>query len=119
MAAVTLAYEAFYYDRATPTQIHWVIMAETIRAELRHVRDMTDAANRHKLRELARKMTRTYMADGDDEDLDEIIIKSYSPDTAENCAPLLALVERLVTEGHNMWRDLDMAKVHWILDHEK
>lgn len=119
MAAITYAYEAFYFDRATPTQIHWVIMAETTRAELRHIRDMTDAANREKLRNLAVKMARSYMADGDDEDLDEAIIKSYSPDTAENCAPLMALVERLVTEGHLMWRNLDMTKVHWILDHEK
>jgi hypothetical protein len=52
------------------------------------------------------------MADGADEDLDEAIIGSYRPDTAENCAALFALVERLATppEGPLVSRLLDLAK---------
>lgn len=97
MAAVTYAYEAFYCGQATPTQLYYVDLADQALAEVDRIRDLTDAANRHKLRELARKMARSYMAEGDDEDLDEVIVSSYRPDTAENCAALLKLVERLAT----------------------
>jgi hypothetical protein len=74
-----------------------VDLADKALAEVDRIRDLTDAANRHKLRELAIKLDRSYMADGDDEDLTETIVSSYSPDTAENCAALLQLVERLAT----------------------
>lgn len=97
MAAVTYAYEAFYCGRATPTQLYYVDLADKALAEVDRIRDLTDAVNREKLRNLAIKLARSYMADGDDEDLDEAIVRSYRPDTAENCAALFALVERLAT----------------------
>ena len=97
MAAVTLAYEAFYCGCATPTQLYYVDLADKALAEVDRIRDLTDAVNRKKLRDLAVKLARSLMADGDEEDLDETIISSYRTDTAENCAPLFALVERLAT----------------------
>ena len=97
MAAVTLAYEAFYCGCATHTQLYYVDLADKALAEVDRIRDLTDAVNRKKLRDLAVKLARSLMADGDEEDLDETIISSYRTDTAENCAPLLALVERLAT----------------------
>ena len=97
MAAVTYAYQAFYDGYATPTQLYYVGLADEALAEVDRIRDLTDAVNRNKLRDLAVKLARSYMADGDEEDLDEAIISSYRPDTAENCAPLFALVERLAT----------------------
>jgi len=97
MAAIHLAYEAFYCGRATPTQLYYVDLADKALAEVDRIRDLTDAVNREKLRELAIKLDRSYMADGDDEDLTEAIVSSYRPDTAENCAGLFTLVERLAT----------------------
>jgi len=97
MAAVTLAYEAFYCGCATHTQLYYVDLADKALAEVDRIRDLTDAVNRKKLRDLAVKLARSLMADGDEEDLDETIISSYRTDTAENCAPLFALVERLAT----------------------
>jgi hypothetical protein len=97
MAAITYAYEAFYAGYAGPTQLYQVDLADKALAEIDTIRDLTDPVNRNKLRNLAVKLARSYMADGDDEDLDEAIISSYRPDTAENCASLFALVERLVT----------------------
>lgn len=97
MAAVTYAYECFYCGRATPTQLYYVDLADKALAEIDRIRDLTDAVNREKLRNLAIKMARSYMAEGDDEDLDEVIVSSYRPDTAENCAALFELVERLAT----------------------
>ncbi len=97
MAAVTLAYEAFYCGYATPTQLYYVDLADKSLAEVDRIRDLTDPVNRTKLRNLAVKLARSLMADGDDEDLDAAIVSSYRPDTAENCATLLKLVERLAT----------------------
>lgn len=114
MAAITYAYEAFYYGHATPTQLYQVDIADKALAAVDRIRDLTDAANREILRDVAIKMARSYMADGDHEDLDEVIIKSYIPDTAENCAALLKTVERLATPPTP-----EMTKVRWILDHEK
>lgn len=97
MAAITYAYEAFYCGLATPTQLYYVDLADKALAEVDRIRDLTDAVNREKLRNLAIKLDRSYMADGDDKDLTEAIVSSYRPDTAENCAPLFAFVERLAT----------------------
>ena len=97
MAAIEYAYQAFYGGYATPTQLYQVDLADKALAEVDRVRDLTDAVNRRKLRDLAVKLARSLMADGDEEDLDEVIISSYSTDTAENCAALFALVERLAT----------------------
>lgn len=97
MAAITYAYEAFYCGYATPTQLYYVDLADKALAEVDRIRDLTDAVNRNKLRDLAIKLARSLMADGDDVDLDEAIVSSYRPDTAENCAALFALVERLAT----------------------
>ena len=97
MAAVTYAYEAFYEGIATPTQLYQVDLADKALAEIDRIRDLTDAVNREKLRDLAVKMARAYMADGDDEDLDEVIVSSYQYDTEEGCTALLEFVERLVT----------------------
>jgi hypothetical protein len=97
MAAITYAYEAFYCGRATPTQLYYVDLADKALAEVDRIRDLTDAVNREKLRNLAIKLARSLMADGDAEDLDEVIVSSYRTDTAENCVALFALVERLAT----------------------
>jgi hypothetical protein len=97
MAAITYAYEAFYDGLATPTQLYYVDLADKALAEVDRIRDLTDAVNREKLRNLAIKLARSLMADGADEDLDEAIVSSYRPDTAENCAHLLKLVETLTT----------------------
>ena len=97
MAAITYAYEAFYDGLATPTQLYYVDLADKALAEVDRIRDLTDAVNREKLRNLAIKLDRSYMADGDEKDLTEVIVSSYRPDTAENCAALFALVERLAT----------------------
>jgi hypothetical protein len=97
MAAIVCAYEAFYCGYATPTQLYYVDLADKALAEVDRIRDLTDAVNREKLRNLAIKLARSLMADGDDEDLDEAIVSSYRPDTAENCAHLFAFVERLAT----------------------
>ena len=112
MAAITYAYEAFYCGRATPTQLYYVDLADKALAEVDRIRDLTDAVNREKLRNLAIKLARSLMADGDEEDLDEVIVSSYRHDTAENCAALFALVERLATppEGALVSRLLDLAK---------
>ena len=97
IAAITYAYEAFYCGLATPTQLYYVDLADKALAEVDRIRDLTDAVNREKLRNLAIKLDRSYMADGDEKDLTEAIVSSYRPDTAENCAPLFAFVERLAT----------------------
>ena len=97
MAAITYAYQAFYEGYATPTQLYQVDLADKALAEVDRIRDLADAVNRNKLRALAIKLTRSYMADGDEEDLDEDIIRSYRTDTAENCTALFKLVERLAT----------------------
>jgi hypothetical protein len=112
MAAITYAYEAFYCGCATPTQLYYVDLADKALAEVDRIRDLTDAVNREKLRNRAIKLARSLMADGDEEDLDEAIIGSYRPDTAENCAALFAQVERLATppEGALVSRLLDLAK---------
>ena len=97
MAAITYAYEDFYCGCATPTQLYYVDLADKALAEVDRIRDLTDAVNREKLRNLAIKLARSLMADGDAEDLDEVIVSSYRTDTAENCAALFTLVERLAT----------------------
>jgi len=97
MAAITYAYEAFYRGCATPTQLYYVDLADKALAEIDRIRDLTDPVNLTKLRNLAVKLARSYMADGDDEDLDDVIVSSYRTDTAENCVALFKLVEKLVT----------------------
>lgn len=97
MAAIHLAYEAFYNGWATPTLLYYVEFADKALAEIDRIRDMTDAANRRKLRTMAETMVRSHMHEGGDDDLDEAIIHSYSSDCAETHAPLLEMVERLVT----------------------
>jgi len=97
MAAIHCAYQAFYGGYAGPTQLYQVDLADKALAEIDRIRDLTDPVNRRKLRILAIKLARSYMADGDDEDLDEVIVSSYRPDTAENCTGLFALVEFLAT----------------------
>lgn len=97
MAAIHLAYEAFYNGYATPTLLYYVDFADKALAEIDRIRDMTDPANRRKLRIMAETMVRNYMSDGGDDDLDEAIIHAYSSDTADTHAPLLEMVERLVT----------------------
>jgi len=97
MAAITYAYWAYYDGLATPTQLYYVDLADKALAEVDRISDLTDAVNREKLRNLAIKLARSLMADGADEDLDEAIISSYRPDTAENCTNLFKLVETLAT----------------------
>jgi cytochrome c peroxidase len=97
MAAIHLAYEAFYNGYATPTLLYYVDFADKALAEIDRIRDMTDPENRRKLRTMAETMVRSYMHDGGEYDLDEAIIHSYSADTAETHAPLLEMVEALVT----------------------
>jgi hypothetical protein len=97
MAAITYAYQAFYAGYATPTQLHQVDLADKALAEVDKIRDLTDPVNRRKLRCLAEKLVRNYLSDGDDEDLDEVIIHSYSSDRAETHEPLFKLVEKLAT----------------------
>ena len=93
MAAVTYAYEAFYCGCASPTQLYYVDLADKALAEIDRIRDLTDPVNLTKLRNLAVKLARSYMADGDDEDLDEAIVNSYHGESAA----LFKLVEKLVT----------------------
>ena len=97
MAAITYAYEAFYQGRATPTQLYYVDLADKALAEIDRIRDLTDPVNRTKLRNLAVKLARSYMADGDDEDLDEAIVNSYHTDSGDTCVALFKLVEKLAT----------------------
>jgi hypothetical protein len=97
MAAIHLAYEAFYNGWATPTLLYYVDFADKALAEIDQIRDMTDPVNRRKLRTMAETMARAHMNDGGDEDIDEAIVHSYSADTEETHAPLLELVEFLVT----------------------
>jgi hypothetical protein len=97
MAAIVCAYEAFYCGYATPTQLYYVDLADKALAEVDRIRDLTDAVNRTKLRNLAVKLARSYMADGDDEDLDEAIVNSYHTDNGDTCVALFKLVEKLVT----------------------
>ena len=97
MASIQLAYEAFYNGYATPTLLYYVEFADKARAELDIIRDMTVPENRRKLRTMAETMVRAYMNEGGDDDLDGAIIHSYSADTPETHAPLLEMVERLVT----------------------
>lgn len=97
MAAIHLAYEAFYNGYATPTLLYYVEFADKALAEIDRIRDLSDPVNRRKLRTMAETMVRSHMHDGGDEDLDEAIIHSYSADTPETHAPLLKMVEFLVT----------------------
>jgi hypothetical protein len=97
MAAITYAYQAFYGGYAIPTQLYQVDLADKALAEIDSIRDLTDAVNRRKLRCLAEKMVRNYLADGSDEDLDEAIIHAYSSDKTETHEPLLKLCESLAT----------------------
>ena len=97
MAAITYAYQAFYAGYAIPTQLYQVDLADKALAEIDKIRDLTDPVNRRKLRCLAEKLVRNYLADGSDEDLDEAIIHSYSSDKPETHEPLLKLVETLTT----------------------
>jgi hypothetical protein len=97
MAAITYAYWAYYDGYATPTQLYQIDIADKALAEIDAIRDLTDSVNRRKLRCLAEKMVRNYLADGSDEDLDEAIIHSYSQDGVETHIPLLKLVETLAT----------------------
>ena len=97
MAAIHLAYEAFYGGYATPTQLYFVQFADKALAEVDKIRDLADPANRRKLRVLAETMVRNYMNDGGEDDLDAAIIHSYSRDCVETHTPLFAMVERLVT----------------------
>jgi hypothetical protein len=97
MAAIQLAYEAFYNGYATPTLLYYVQFGDKARIEINQIRDMTDPVNRRKLRTMAETMVRNHMHEGGDEDLDEAIIHSYSSDCAETHTPLLEMVERLLT----------------------
>ncbi len=97
MAAITYAYQAYYSGYATPTQLYQIDLADKGLAEIDRIRDLTDAVNRCKLRKLAETFVRSYIHDGDDEDLDEAIIQAYMSDTAEKHVPLFNLVERLAT----------------------
>ena len=97
MAAITFAYEALAGGYATPTQLYQIDLASKGRAQVDRIRDLSDPVNRRKLRILSENFARNYLADGDDEDLDEAIIHAYSGDNPETHAPLLKLVERLAT----------------------
>ena len=97
MAAITYAYQAFYNGYATPTQLYQVDLADKGLAEIDRIRDLADPVNRRKLRILGENFVRNYLADGDEEDLDETIIHAYSSDKPETHAPLLKQVERLAT----------------------
>jgi nicotinic acid mononucleotide adenylyltransferase len=94
MAAITYAYQAFYAGVATPTQLHQVDLADKALNEVDQIRDMTDPANRLKLRALAVKMDRNFMCDSD---LGEALVHAYTYDTGESHAPLLKIVEFLAT----------------------
>jgi hypothetical protein len=97
MAAIHLAYEAFYKGYATPTLLYYIQFGDKARAEIDQIRDLSDPVNRRKLRTMAETMVRSHMHDGGDVDLDEAIIHSYSADTAETHEPLFKMVEFLVT----------------------
>jgi hypothetical protein len=97
MAAIWYAYQAFYDGVATPTQLYQVGLADATLGEVDKIRDMTNPANRRRLRILAEKMYHNYMNDGGDSDLNEAIIQSYMDDTVENHTELLGIVENLAT----------------------
>ena len=97
MAAITYAYQAFYGGYAIPTQLYQIDLADKGLAEIDTIRDLTDPVNRRKLRCLGEKLVRNYLSDGGPDDLDEAIIHSYSTNSVETHAPLLALLEKLCT----------------------
>ena len=97
MTAIWYAYQAFYDGMATPTQLYQVGLADAALGEVDKIRDMTDPANRRRLRILAEKMYHNYMHDGGDADLNEAIIQAYMDDTVEKHNELLAIVENLAT----------------------
>lgn len=97
MAAITYAYQAFYAGYAGPTQLYQVDLADKALAEIDTIRDLTDPVNRRKLRCLGEKLVRNYLSDGGPDYLDEAIIHSYSTNSVETHAPLLALLEKLCT----------------------
>jgi hypothetical protein len=97
MAAITYAYQAFYGGYAIPTQLYQIDLADKGLAEIDKIRDLTDPVNRRKLRCLAEKLVRNYLSDGGPDDLDAAIIHSYSTNSVETHAPLLALLEKLCT----------------------
>ena len=97
MAAITYAYEALAGGYATPIQLYQVDLAQKALPELDRIRDLSDPVNRRKIRIIAENFARNYLADCDEEDLDEAIIHAYSGDNPETHAPLLKMVERLTT----------------------
>jgi hypothetical protein len=97
MAAITYAYQSFYNNIATPTQLYQVDLADKALAEIDRIRDLSDPVNRRKLRILAENMDRNSMNDGGDDDLTEAIIQSWMTDSVMSHAPLFELVEFLAT----------------------
>jgi hypothetical protein len=94
MAAIHYAYQSFYNNIATPTQLYQVDLADKALDEVDRIRDLSDPVNRRKLRILDENMLRNYLSE---EDLDEAIVHAYSSDRAETHEPLLELVEFLAT----------------------
>ena len=97
MAAITYAYEALAGGYATPTQLYQVDLAKKALAELDQIRDMTNPVNRRKVRIMGENFARNYLADGDEEDLDEAIVQCYMADSAEPHEALYKQVRRLAT----------------------
>ena len=97
MAAITYAYQAFYNNIATPTQLYQVDLADKALAEVDRIRDLSDPVNRRKLRILAENMDRNSMNDGGDDDLTEAIIQSWMADSVLSHTPLFELVEKITT----------------------
>ena len=97
MAAITYAYQAFYNNTATPTQLYQVDLADKALAEVDRIRDLSDPVNRRKLRILAENMDRNSMNDGGDDDLTEAIIQSWMADSVLSHTPLFELVEKIAT----------------------
>jgi hypothetical protein len=97
MAAIHYAYQSFYNNIATPTQLYQVDLADKALAEIDRIRDLSDPVNRRKLRILAENMDRNSMNDGGDDDLTEAIIQSWMTDSVMSHTPLFELVEFLAT----------------------
>ena len=97
MAAITYAYEALAGGYATPTQLYQVDLAQKALSELDRIRDMTNPVNRRKIRIIAENFARNYLADCDEEDLDEAIVQCYMADTTETHEVLYKQVKRLAT----------------------
>jgi hypothetical protein len=97
MAAIHYAYQSFYNNIATPTQLYQVDLADKALAEIDRIRDLSDPVNRRKLRILAENMDRNSMNDGGGDDLTEAIIQSWMTDSVMSHTPLFELVEFLAT----------------------